>query len=73
MPPKKVSPGITVILIDAGSNMSVKDTETGKSAFENAINAADWIVSRKVILKFEKTFKEKIVFSYFPKIPSSSQ
>ncbi|CAA83623.2 ATP-dependent DNA helicase II subunit 2 [Caenorhabditis elegans] len=56
MPPKKVSPGITVILIDAGSNMSVKDTETGKSAFENAINAADWIVSRKLFSKDPELF-----------------
>ncbi|CAI2349252.1 unnamed protein product [Caenorhabditis sp. 36 PRJEB53466] len=48
MPPKKKDPGVTAILIDAGPNMSEIDDENGKSAFENAINTADWIVSRKL-------------------------
>ena len=49
MPPKKKSsPGATVILIDAGSNMSEKSSDNGKTDFENALSTADWIVSRKV-------------------------
>uniref|UniRef100_A0A8R1HZB4 ATP-dependent DNA helicase II subunit 2 n=2 Tax=Caenorhabditis japonica TaxID=281687 RepID=A0A8R1HZB4_CAEJA len=55
MPPKK-SPGITAVLIDAGPNMAEKDEESGKSFFEQAINTADWIVSRKLFSEDPENF-----------------
>lgn len=70
MPPKK-APGITVILVDAGPNMSKRDEKNGKNDFEKAIDAADWIVSRKVFqIDFEQT--PIILFSYSPKTPRDS-
>ncbi|KAF1761839.1 hypothetical protein GCK72_010098 [Caenorhabditis remanei] len=57
MPPKKKSsPGATVILIDAGSNMSEKSSDNGKTDFENALSTADWIVSRKLFSEDPELF-----------------
>uniref|UniRef100_A0A1I7V4Z2 ATP-dependent DNA helicase II subunit 2 n=1 Tax=Caenorhabditis tropicalis TaxID=1561998 RepID=A0A1I7V4Z2_9PELO len=56
MPPKKASPGITVLLIDAGANMAEKTTDSEKTDFENAINTADWIISRKLFSEDSELF-----------------
>ncbi|EGT52181.1 CBN-CKU-80 protein [Caenorhabditis brenneri] len=56
MPPKKASPGITVLLIDAGVNMSEKTPESEKTDFENAIHYADMIISRKLFADDSELF-----------------
>ncbi|PIC42816.1 hypothetical protein B9Z55_009769 [Caenorhabditis nigoni] len=56
MPPKKPSPGITVMLIDAGVNMSMRSSSNEKTDFENAVNTANYIISRKIFSEDPENF-----------------
>ncbi|PIC37862.1 hypothetical protein B9Z55_010060 [Caenorhabditis nigoni] len=56
MPPKKPSPGITVMLIDAGVNMSMRSSNNEKTDFENAVNTANSIISRKIFSEDPENF-----------------
>lgn len=61
MPPKRSSPGITVILIDAGVNMNAKSSSNGKTDFDNAVNTANSILSRKIFSEDPENF---VVLAY---------